>query len=315
VVATATGKRSATINFAAPSSNGGSPIISYTVTSTSYPDSLGLRRAVISVGEFTQTLEQSTGGTFTFNNLQPGTTYTFSVVATNVIGPSTNETSNSITTTALDVASITSLSFVDDGSGIGGKLLWSGRNISSVLYTGPTDSYPGPYNYGVSTSAWNGRLSNLLPETSYTISISAMSADGIGETKSLTFKTSAASSMPSPTSQNSTNKIELALKWVTDNTFTPGEESRIAQLLKRFNALKTFKNLTHIRVPTSRVSKVQAISLTPSACSVGSATSKFEAGMVRALSGETCTISYTVSDRSKVPVTMVRDFVFRKFAK
>jgi hypothetical protein len=314
VVATATGKRSATINFAAPSSDGGSPIISYTVTSTSTSYS-GLRRAVISVGEFTQTLTQATGGTFTFNNLQPGTTYTFSVVASNAIGPSSNETSNSITTTALDVASIASLSFADDGSGTGGKLLWSGRNISSVLYTGPANSYPGPYNYGVSTSAWNGRLSNLLPETSYTISISAMSADGIGETKSLTFKTSAASSMPSPTSQNSTNKIELALKWVTDNTFTPGEESRIARLLKRFNALKTFKNLTYIRVPLSRISKVQAVSLTPKACSVISTTAKENAGLVRALSGGTCTISYTVSDRSKVPTTLSKDFVFMKFAK
>jgi hypothetical protein len=198
---------------------------------------------------------------------------------------------------------------------LGSELVWNGRNISSVLYTGPATSYPGPYNYGVSTSGWNGRLSNLLPETSYTISISVVSSDGIGETKSLTFKTGIADSVTSPISQNPTTKIALALKWVKDNVFTPGEEARIARLLKRFNALKTAKNLTYIKVPLSRISKVQAVSLTPNACSVVSTTAKENAGLVRALSRGTCTISYTVSDRSKVPTTLSKDFDFKKFAK
>jgi hypothetical protein len=260
-------------------------------------------------------LYQSTGGTFVFDNLRPGTEYTFALIATNAIDNSAFTISNSITTTALDVASISSLSFADDGTGTGGKLVWSGRNVDSVLYTGPADSYPGPYNYGNFTSGWNGKIRNLTPETSYTISIMAISADGIGETKSLTFKTGAASSSTSQATQNSNTNLTIAMKFVNDNIFTPGEASRIAQLLKRFNSLETSKRLTYIRVPTSRVSKVQVISLTPNACSVGSATSKLDAGIVRALSAGTCTISYTVSDRSKAPVTMVRDFVFKKFAK
>jgi len=212
-------------------------------------------------------------------------------------------------------ASISSLSFTDDGTGTGGKLVWTGRNVDSVLYTGPANSYPGPYNYGTFTSGWNGKIRNLTPETSYTISIMAISADGIGETKSLIFKTGAASSSTSQATQNSNTNLVQVLKSVEDNVFTPGEASRIAQLLKRFSAIETSKRLTYIRVPTSRVSNVQAISLTPNACSVSSMTATVDAGMVRALSGGTCTISYTVSDRSNARVTMIRDFVFKKFAK
>jgi hypothetical protein len=46
-----------------------------------------------------------------------------------------------------------------------------------------------------------------------------------------------------------------------------------------------------------------------------SATAKENAGVVKALSGDTCTISYTVSGGSRAPATMVKDFVFKKFAK
>jgi hypothetical protein len=294
------------VSFAAPTSDGGSVILSYTVTS--------------SVGGFTQTLTQATGGTFAFDNLQPATTYTFSIVATNAIGASVTATSNSVTTVALDVASMSSLTFVDDGMGTGGKLTWTGRNLDSVLYTGPANSYPGPYNYGTFTSGWNGKIRNLTPDTSYTISITAISVDGIGETKSLAFRTSEApqagvESANTTNAQSDSAKLSELLNWVDENVFTPGEAVRIARLLKNFSALETSKRLTYIKVPTSRVSKVEAISLTPNACSVSSTTATVDAGIVRALSAGTCTISYTVSDRSKAPVTMIRDFVFKKFAK
>jgi hypothetical protein len=177
VVATSTGKRSATVSFAAPASNGGSAVTSYTATSTP--------------GGLTQTLAQATGGSFNFDGLQPGTAYTFAVTATNAIGTSAAATSNSITTTPLVVASLSSLSFADDGTGTGGKIVWSGTSIDAVLYTGSSAFYPGPYNYGAFTGGWNGRIRNLTPGTEYTVSIFAVSADGVGESKSLTFKTSA----------------------------------------------------------------------------------------------------------------------------
>jgi hypothetical protein len=308
VAATATGKRTATVSFAAPASNGGSAITSYTATSTP--------------GGLTQTLTQATGGTFAFDGLQPGTAYTFAVTATNAIGTSAAATSNSITTSPLVVASLSALSFADDGTGTGGKIVWAGTSIDAVLYTGSAAYYPGPYNYGAFTGGWNGRIRNLTPGTEYTVSLFVVSADGVGESKSLTFKTSAtlpalagaASATISRADQMATQLPKL-FAWINENTFVEGEGDRMKMMLNKFDALVTSPHRSHIKVPTSRVLNVVATSLTPLACSVVSATAKEHAGLVKALSGDTCTISYTVSGGSRAPATMVKDFVFKKFAK
>ena len=288
--ATATGKRSATISFTAPASNGGSVITSYTATSTP--------------GGITKTLTQAGGGTFTFDTLQPGTSYTFAVTATNNIGTSVAATSNSIKTMAADVASIASLTFSDDGSGTAGKIAWAGKNIDSVLYTGPSSTYPGPFNYGAFTSGWNGTIRNLTPETSYTISIFAVSIDGVGESKSLTFKTGAKADV--------VKNLAYWNVWLKSNTFLPNEADKLISLLNKFNALETSSYRSYFKVPTSRVSTVVATSLTPKSCSVIATTAKVDAGLVKALTKAACTISYTVSGGSKAPATLVKDFVFKK---
>ena len=290
VIATATGKRSATVSFTAPTDDGGAAITSYTVISTP--------------GGLTQTLTQATGGTFTFATLQPSTAYTFSVTATNSVGTSAATTSNSVTTVALDVASISSLSFTDNGSGTGGKLVWAGRNIESVLYTGPATSYPGSYSFGAFSSSWNGSIGNLIPATSYTISIYAISADGLGASKSLTFTTAA--------KKEEVKDLKYWKAWVEENTFTPGEASSIIRLLTNFDALKTSSRSSFLNLPKSRVLTVTAKSLTPDSCSLVSPTAKTNAGLVTALTKNTCTISYTITGRSKAPVTLVKDFVFKK---
>ena len=75
---------SATIPFTAPINNGGAAITSYTVTSNP--------------GEFTGSLSQSGSGSITINGLTPGTTYTFTVTATNSNGTSVaSSASNSVT--------------------------------------------------------------------------------------------------------------------------------------------------------------------------------------------------------------------------
>jgi hypothetical protein len=308
VVATATGKRSATVSFAAPSSNGGSAVTSYTATSTP--------------GGFTQTLTQAIGGTFNFDGLQPGTAYTFAVTATNAIGISAAATSSSITTTPLVVASLSALSFADDGTGTGGKIVWSGTSIDAVLYTGSSAYYPGPYNYGAFTGGWNGRVRNLTPGTEYTVSLFVVSADGVGESKSLTFKTSAtlpalagAASATTSKADQMTAQLPKLFAWINENVFVEGEGDRMKMMLNKFDALVTSPHRSHIKVPTSRVLSVVATSLTPLTCSVVSATAKENAGLVKALSGDTCTISYTVSGGSRAPATMVKDFVFKKFAE
>ena len=302
VVATATGKRSATVSFDVPASDGYSTILSYTATASS--------------GGFTQTLTQATGGTFTFSNLQPGTSYTFSVVATNAIGSSTATTSNSITTVALDVASISTLSFISDGTGTGGKLVWTGSNINSVLYTGLEAAYPGPFKYGTFTSGWNGRIRNLTPDTSYTISITAVSADGVSQTKTLTFTSTGTPWPEVGVAKPETNRSEelsaqlpRLFAWIDENAFVNSEGARMKRLLSRFQAAQVLSGSPYLALPNSRIAKVSATSLTSSVCTV-------EAGLkVKSISAGTCTISYIVSDASRAPATLVQDFVFRKFAE
>jgi hypothetical protein len=99
------------------------------------------------------------------------------------------------------------------------------------------------------------------------------------------------------------------------NTFVPGEAAKMSNLLLKFDALETSAHRSYIKVPTSRVSNVDVKSLTPQACSVVSASAKVDAGLVTALSGDKCSISYTVIGASKAPATLVKDFVFKKYVK
>jgi hypothetical protein len=302
VVATATGKRSATVSFAAPASDGGSAITSYTATSTP--------------GGIIKTLTQATGGTFTFDALQPGTAYTFAVTATNAIGTSTAATSNSVTTTPLVVASLSALSFTDDGTGTGGRIVWAGQNIDAVLFTGSAAFYPGPYNYGAFTGGWNGRIRNLTPDTSYTVSIYAISADGVGESKSLTFKTSAtlptepgaASATISQAAQMATQLPKL-FAWIEENVFVNGEGDRMKALLNKFDSLTVPLNSAFMKLPVSSVAKVSATSSTPAVCTVEGLLT------VRSIAAGTCTISYTVTGASNAPATLVKDLVFKRHSQ
>lgn len=83
--ATATGTTTATVAYTAPAYDGGSPITSYTATS--------------SPGGITGTISQAGSGTITVTGLSSGTDYTFTVTATNVVGTSdASSSSNSIIT-------------------------------------------------------------------------------------------------------------------------------------------------------------------------------------------------------------------------
>ena len=82
--ATATTPTAATVTFTAPASNGGTPITSYTATS--------------SPGGITGTLNQAGSGTITVTGLSTGTSYTFTVTATNGVGTGpASAASNSVT--------------------------------------------------------------------------------------------------------------------------------------------------------------------------------------------------------------------------
>jgi hypothetical protein len=115
--------------------------------------------------------------------------------------------------------------------------------------------------------------------------------------------------------QSATTQLSQLIKWVEENTFVPGEAASMSKLLSRFDALETSAHRSYIKVPTSRVSNVDVKSLTPKACSVVGASAKVDAGLVTALSGDKCTISYTVMGASKAPATLVKDFFFKKYVK
>lgn len=208
------------------------------------------------------------------------------------------------------VAKIDSVSFVDDGTGAGGNLVWTGSFIEAVMFTGDEKIYPGAFNYGAFTSGWNGRLLNLQPGTKYTVSIRVVSVDNLGEEKSLSFTTPAVlPADPNAKSLVSSNQLGSIFAQIDRNTFYSYETSNMKNLLNKFTSLETSPHRSFIKVPTSRVSKWSVVSLTPKSCKAETN------GVVLALNGETCTISYTVSGPSKAPVTLVKDFVFAKFAK
>jgi uncharacterized protein (TIGR02145 family) len=89
-IGTATaGAGQATITYAAPGSNGGAAITSY--TATSFP------------GGITGTVTQATSGSITVMGLTPGTSYTFTVTATNAAGSSVaSAASNAVTPKVFD---------------------------------------------------------------------------------------------------------------------------------------------------------------------------------------------------------------------
>jgi len=88
--ATQTGSTTATVAFTAPVYNGGSPITSYTATS--------------SPSGGTGTLSQAGSGTISVTGLSPVTSYTFTVTATNDVGTgAASAASNSITTAIPDI--------------------------------------------------------------------------------------------------------------------------------------------------------------------------------------------------------------------
>ena len=197
-------------------------------------------------------------------------------------------------------ATLDSVTFKDDGTGTAGTLTWKGTNIDSVLYVGPATTYPSAYNYGVYTSSWNGALTNLTPDTTYTFEFYANSIDDYPAVQTVSFKTGPAVAV-----------VKDAAYWtrfVDTYVIYAWEAANMKGLMAKFNALETSPYRSFIKVPTSRVSTWSAISLTPKSCRAETN------GVITALNGDTCTVSYTVSGASKAPVTLVRDFTFTKFS-
>jgi hypothetical protein len=201
-----------------------------------------------------------------------------------------------------ETATINSVSFKDDGTGTAGYLTWEGTNIDSILYVGPATSYPRAFNYGAFTSSWNGLLNNLNPDTKYVFELGAATKGGCVSMTTVDFTTGPAAKEPA------LKDVAYWTRFVDTYVIYAWEAANMKGLMAKFNAIETSPYRSFIKVPTSRVSTWSAISLTPKSCRAETN------GVITALNGNTCTVSYTVSGASKAPVTLVRDFMFTKFS-
>ena len=127
--ATATGTTTATVSYTAPAFDGGSPITSYTATS--------------SPGGITGTISQAGSGTITVSGLSSGTNYTFTVTATNALGTSSaSSASNSILTTPVIGQSF-------QGGYYGGAISTSANGVAThYLIVAPKSSGESSNTYG-----------------------------------------------------------------------------------------------------------------------------------------------------------------------
>jgi hypothetical protein len=164
------GNQQATVTFTAPESNGGSTITSYTATSS--PDGK------------TGTVSQSVNGTLTVTGLTNGTTYTFTVTASNSAGTSgASSASNAvIPSTVPDPPTI-------------GIVVSTAPGKAMVSFTAPANngflpitsytatSLPEGHTGTISQDGGNGSITvtGLTQGTEYTFTITATNANGPSE--------------------------------------------------------------------------------------------------------------------------------------
>ena len=158
------------VPFTAPASNGGIPITAYT--------------AVSSPGNITGTISQSGSGTIRVNGLTQGTTYTFTVYATNPRGNSPNTSASP----GILAATVPGTPTIGTPTRVSGS-----QTDIDVPFTAPASDGGSPittywisYQWGGSTGfqsisqAGSGtkRVTGLTPGTSYTFRVYASNAVG-----------------------------------------------------------------------------------------------------------------------------------------
>ena len=214
VTATAIDSTSATISWTAPVGNGGSAINGYTArsnatqTCTTTSATSCVMTGLVAGTAYTFTVEATNGiGTGAASSAsapltlsaptQPPAAPAPSVPSNSsssssssgsgsVTSGSTNPTVNPVPV-VVTLPVITSLTFVANATKDGGKLVWVGSNIDAVLFTGDSNIYPDPYNYGAYTISWTGELRNIVRSKTYTAKLDFRSASGGNASRTIEF--------------------------------------------------------------------------------------------------------------------------------
>lgn len=166
VVTYTTGNAFASVAFTAPANNGGTPIISYTATAFVS----GVATAI------TGTVTQAGSGSITVNGLVAGTTYTFRVFATNLVG-------NSLQSGASSAISV----FTRPDAPAIGSATYTGGVAASVSFTAPSN------NGGATISSYTVRafISNVATAITASGAASPISITGLTKGTTYTFRVTA----------------------------------------------------------------------------------------------------------------------------
>jgi hypothetical protein len=183
-VSATAGNGQATISFTAPANNGGTDITSYTVTSS--PGNITVSGA---------------SSPITVTGLTNGTSYTFTVIATNSVGDSVASSSSSAVTPFTIPAAPTSLLLSSSTSSSVTITFTAGNNGGSTI-----TNYKYSTNNGTTYTVFSPAdtsspvtISGLSSSTTYQIKLRAINAAGDGaESTALTVTTASAISAPNP---------------------------------------------------------------------------------------------------------------------
>ena len=198
IVATPTGPSSASVSFVPPTSDGGSPITSYTVTATSTPSAPAKRKttaAIITVS--------GTSSPIVVTGLSLGINYIFTVLATNAVGPS--PTITTVTTVAPCVLNTASAGSASPTLAVNTVLtnithsttLATGIGTATGLPSGVTASWSGNVITISGTPTATGSFSYEIPLTGGCGSVKAMGSIMVSATPACA--AAAASTMPTLT--------------------------------------------------------------------------------------------------------------------